>query len=82
MAQGNFLTFLRKLSLFLLLVFVATGSYLSKQRATDWEDTLWVAIYPINGDGSQASADYIRNLSNEPFIAMEDFMASEGIRYA
>jgi hypothetical protein len=82
MAQGNFLTFLRKLSLFLLLVFVATGSYLSKQRATDWEDTLWVTIYPINGDGSQASADYIRNLSNEPFIAMEDFMASEGTRYA
>ncbi len=81
MAQGNFLTFLRKLSLFLLLIFVATGSYLSKLRATDWEDTLWVAIYPINGDNSQASADYIRNLNDEPFIAMEAFMASEGARY-
>jgi len=81
MAQGNFLTFLRKLTLFLILVFVALGSYLQKTRSTDWEDPLWVAVYPINADGSEKSARYISELDHDTFSGIEQFMMSEADRY-
>jgi len=81
MAQTSFLAFLRKLSLFLLLIFVATGAYLSQLRATDWEDTLWIAVYPINGDGSEKAATYIESLNYESFSKLDQFVQQEAERY-
>jgi hypothetical protein len=82
MAKGNFLVFLRKLSLFLLLIFVALGSYLSRVNATNWEDSLWVAVYPINGDGSEVTERYIDTLTDDQFADIEQFMMNEAERFA
>jgi len=82
MAQGNLLVFLRKLSLFLLLIFVALGSYLSRVNATNWEDTLWVAVYPINGDGSDVAERYIDTLTADQFVDIEEFIIDEAQRFA
>lgn len=65
----------------LLLVGVALGSWLTSHRSTSWEQSLWIAIYPINGDGSQVTEQYIKNLTLDDFQAIEDFMAEEAEAY-
>ena len=68
-------------TLLLVLLFVSVNSFLTQARSTDWNNSLWVKIYPINGDGSEASADYIDALSVDTFAGIEDFLAREVRRY-
>lgn len=81
MAHGNFLRTLRISILFGVLLFVALGAWLAKLRSTDWNDTLWIAMYPVNGDGSAVVDRYIEDLSANEFAAVESFMAREARRY-
>ncbi|MEX0975911.1 MAG: hypothetical protein WDZ50_02300 [Woeseia sp.] len=67
--------------LLLLLLFVSMGSWLTQSRSTDWNNSLWVKVYPINGDGSDESGRYIDNLEIDDFVAIEDFIAQETARY-
>lgn len=64
-----------------VLVFVAAGAYLSRIRSTDWNTPLWIAIHPINADGSEVTTAYIAGLSNDTFSAIEEFMQREAGRY-
>jgi hypothetical protein len=64
-----------------VLAFVALGAYLSRARTTDWDLPLWIAIHPINADGSAATAKYLDALSKETFAPIEAFMAHEAARY-
>ncbi|MGI9309449.1 MAG: hypothetical protein ACR2P6_09315 [Gammaproteobacteria bacterium] len=77
MAKLSLLTFLRKLILVIILVCVALGSWLARDRATNWEDSLWVTVYPINGDGTETSSDYIANIGDDTFVDIENFMLDE-----
>ena len=72
---------LRVTLLLFILFMVAVGTWLAERRSTDWNNSLWVKIYPINGDGSEASADYIDALSVDTFAGIEDFLAREVRRY-
>jgi hypothetical protein len=63
------------------LFLVGADSYLTHERLTDWDQSLSVVIYPINGDGTPFTADYITRLSKDDFNAVESFMQSEGQRY-
>ena len=63
--------------LLLLLFFVSVSTWLTQSRSTDWNNSLWVKIYPINGDGSEASRDYIDSLSLKQFEPIEQFLARE-----
>ncbi len=63
--------------LLLILFFVSVSTWLTQARSTDWNDSLWVKIYPINGDGSRLAADYIAALSLEDFTPIEEFLARE-----
>lgn len=72
---------LRILILLLVLLLVAAGTWLSQWRTTSWERPLTVAIYPINGDGSAQSADYIQHLSVEAFNDIETFFRDEAEQY-
>jgi len=67
--------------LLLVLVFVAGTSWLTQARSTDWDNSLWVKVYPINGDGSDASRRYIEQLTLGAFDDIEHFVASEIGRY-
>jgi len=67
--------------LLLVLCFVSLGSYLSDARTTDWDDTLRISVYPINGDGSTVSERYIGELSERDFRGIEAFAAREVERY-
>lgn len=71
-----------RISVLLLLLFVVAGvTYMDKLRTTSWKETLWVGIFPMNGDGSAVSDSYIRSLKVEDFASIETFFASESHRY-
>lgn len=63
--------------LLLILLGVALGSWLTTKRSTDWEQPLWIAIYPINADNSPVSQHYIDNLELQDFQSIEEFIAEE-----
>lgn len=55
----------------MILISVALGSWLTSKRSTNWEQPLWIAIYPINGDNSSVTQQYINQLKLEDFISEE-----------
>lgn len=79
--QRGFFRTLRILLLLLILIAVAGDAWLTQLRTTDWDSSLWVSVYPINADGSEATGQYISQLSNASFVAVEEFMAREAQRY-
>jgi hypothetical protein len=73
--------FARITVLLLLLVIVAGMTYIDKARTTSWKSTLWVGIFPMNGDGSEVSERYLRTLTVADFAGIETFFANEARRY-
>lgn len=65
----------------LVLLGVLATTWLDRLNTTSWDRTLWVGIFPINGDGSAVADDYIRNLTVEDFATIEAFFAEETSRY-
>jgi len=64
-----------------ILIIVAGSTYLTKMRTTDWDTSLWVSIYPINGDNTQAVKSYIQQLKTSDFHDIEAFLTEEGKYY-
>lgn len=67
--------------LLVILLFVAVSTWLTQARSTDWGNSLWVKVYPINADGSDASNEYIAGLDTNDFSDIEEFIARETERY-
>lgn len=67
--------------LLFILFFVAVNSWLTQSRSTDWNNSLWIKVYPINADGSDISARYIEALETRHFTDIETFIAREATRY-
>lgn len=72
---------LRILILLYVLLMVAGVAWLTKERTTDWDRSLVVAIYPINGDNSKVTGKYIESLDSETFKQIEEFFSNEAGRY-
>ena len=72
---------LRKGLLLYLLVVIALGTWWTQRRVASWDGTLWVAIHPINGDGSEASRRYIAALEPGAFDEIEAFLDAEAKRH-
>lgn len=74
----------RKFRIALLLFVLATvalGTWRAKTRSTEWRHTLYVAIYPINGDGRESTEQYIRQLDRQDFEALETWVEEQSKRY-
>ena len=67
--------------LLLILLIVAVNSWLAQARSTDWNNRLWVKVYPINADGSLAVQEYISDLDRDDFTSIEAFFQREVSRY-
>lgn len=67
--------------LLFVLFFVAVSTWLTQARSTDWNNSLWVKVYPINGDNSDAAASYIDSLAVRDFEDIEAFLQRETARY-
>ncbi len=72
---------LRILALLFILLVVAVDAWLAKARTTDWNDPLWVVIYPINGDSRSSTSAYIGNLTDDSFQPIRDYITREAGRY-
>jgi len=81
MASGGFFRKFRITLLLLVLFFVGMNSWLTRLRTTDWDEPLWVVIYPVNGDDSKASRRYISHLTAKTFQPVSDFLARQAQRY-
>lgn len=72
--------------LLFILLLVGADTYLTKYRAISWDETLWVAIYPINQSNDSQIDRYISNLSNRNFQSIERFFtkaaAERGLQLA
>jgi hypothetical protein len=67
--------------LLLVLLFVSVSTWLTQARSTDWNNSLYVKVYPINGDGSDISEDYISKLQLSHFASIENFITREVERF-
>lgn len=67
--------------LLLVLFFVSLSTWLAQARSTNWNDSLWVKVYPINADGSSSSSNYIATLRADDFASIETFVAREIQKY-
>ncbi|MGD2075872.1 MAG: hypothetical protein PVI91_08700 [Gammaproteobacteria bacterium] len=81
MAAGRFFRSVRILVLLLILFVVAMNAWLAKLRSTDWNEPLWLVVYPVNGDGSAATQRYVDGLERDDFHAIETFLGGEAARY-
>ena len=61
----------------MILLFVALNTYFDRVYSTDWNIPLRVAAFPINADGSDVTARYIRQLSSDAFERIETFFEQE-----
>ncbi len=71
---------LRITILLLILATVAQQTFLDKADL-DWKDNFYVAVYPVNADGSGEVAEYIKTLLRDDFEPMAEYFAEEGARY-
>ena len=67
--------------LLLILLIVSVSTWLTQARSTDWNNSLWVKIYPINADGTAEVDAYLDALVVADFAGIESFLAREAGRY-
>ena len=67
--------------LLFILATVAQTAWLARGRTTEWKYSVRVAIYPIPGDNSAATAEYISKLRVETIQPIAAFMKSEALRH-
>jgi hypothetical protein len=63
--------------LLLVLFIVGMNTVMTGRWTTDWDEPLWVGIYPINGEQSDYTATYIDSLDEEAFHPIVDFFAQQ-----
>jgi hypothetical protein len=68
--------------LLFILFFVAVSTWLTQTRSTNWDNSLWVKVYPINADSSRAATEYIKDLKVRDFAGIESFLSREAKKYA
>lgn len=67
--------------LLVVLAMVVQQTFIEKADL-EWEDNFYVALYPINADGSDAVAKYIKTLTVSDFVEIETYFAEEAKRYS
>src|SRR5579863_6046135 len=81
-SAGPFVWKTVRVSVLLILLALVAGQQLLERVATQsWKETLWVGIFPLNGDGSAGAQQYIESLTPADFAAIETFFSREARRY-
>ena len=71
---------LRIAFLVLLLGIAAYWSLHDTLSTTDWDETLWIGVFPVNAEDSGVSGRYIEGLSTESVADIERFINREAKR--
>ena len=72
---------IRIVILLFILATVAQGAWIARARTANWNETLRVAIYPIESDGAAGTAAYVRSLRREQFEPIDAFFRHEAERH-
>jgi hypothetical protein len=67
--------------LLLVLAIAAYSNWYDRLSTTDWDETLWIGVFPINADNGDAGAQYIGDLSTADLADIEVFINNEAHRY-
>ena len=67
--------------LLLVLLAVALHTWLDRVATHSWREPLWVGLFPLVGDSSASTGEYVASLQARDFAALENFFAREGGRY-
>ena len=73
--------FVRVTLLLIVLLVVAQGAWKARARTTDWNETLRVAVYPINADGGNATDAYIAGLRKPVLEPLAAYMRAQAQGY-
>jgi hypothetical protein len=72
---------LRIAILLLILGIAAYSTLYDRFTTTDWDETLWIGVFPVNAGGSDVSEKYIEALRTEDIADIERFINSEAKRH-
>lgn len=61
----------------LVLALVALYTWADRRRMAEWDQTAWIAVFPVNGDGAARTDEYVSGLTRERFADIERFFARE-----
>lgn len=75
-------TNIRILLLLIALAFAVLYTAHQKTVSTSWRKPLEVAIFPINGDGTEATAKYIQSLKNSDFEPINQWLIKQARTYS
>jgi hypothetical protein len=67
--------------LLFVLAIVAWSNFYDRYSTTDWDETLWVGVFPINAEGDANTAAYMQRLTPEHVADIERFLNREAKRY-
>lgn len=67
--------------LLVILLAVAVSAWKARARTTNWDETLRVVVYPINGDGSAAADSHIAALRRGSLQPLAEFMQAQARRH-
>lgn len=70
---------IRILILLSILLIVAVNSFYDKNQ--DWGQPVYVILHPINADNSPITQQYIDNLSQKDFSAIDGYMTKQAAQY-
>lgn len=71
-----------RIVILLFLLAKAVQITLLEQSNLEWKKGYYVALYPINADGSQEVNAYIKTLTQEDFETIPEYFAAQAAQYA
>ena len=72
---------LRIAILLLILGIAAYGNWYDRLSTTDWDETLWIGVFPLNADGTEAGTRYLASLTPEKIADIERFINGQAKAY-
>ena len=71
----------RILILLLVMAIAAFSNWYDRLSTTDWDETLWIGVFPINDAGDATTAHYISGLAPDAIADIEEFINREARRH-
>ena len=74
----------RNIRIAFLLLLLAIGAYSNwydRASTTDWDETLWIGVFPIDADGNPGTSRWLAKLSANDVADIETFLNAEAHRH-
>lgn len=68
-------------ALLLILGIAAYSNWYDRLSTTDWDETLWIGVFPLNAEDSAVTAKYLSRLDQDDVADIERFLNDEAKRY-